>query len=210
VTREAVRQVAAVKFPFEYHAQVRGEQVERRTALRSIYAEIVAALIVVFLLFQAATGSWRISLLSVLAVPVALLGGLVAAVIGGGVFKLGSLLGFVTILGLTVRASLMLVKRFQNLERSGAEQFGEGLVQRGVREQFGPIVATAITVALAALPFIVMGDVSGLEIAHPMALAILGGMVTSVFASLVMIPALYLRFGGGSAANIINLDEAPA
>jgi Cu/Ag efflux pump CusA len=79
-----------------------------------------------------------------------------------------------------------------------------------VREQFGPIVATAITVALAALPFIVMGDVSGLEIAHPMALAILGGMVTSVFASLVMIPALYLRFGGGSAANIINLDEAPA
>jgi CzcA family heavy metal efflux pump len=208
VAREVAKRIGEVKFPFEYHAQVLGEHVERRTALRSIYPHLLVAAVLIFLLLQVALGSWWLAGLSVLGLPVALFGGLLATGISGGTLSLGSLLGFVTVFGLTVRNSIMVVKHFQNLEQTGAEKFGEALVRRGLREQFVPVVASAIVVGLAVLPFVLLGSIAGLEIAHPLAVVILGGIVTSTVVTLIMTPSLYLRFGAATAADELHLEEA--
>ena len=200
VTTEVARRIKDVAFPFEYHALVRGEYVERQAALNSLYSYFAAAAVLIFLLLQAALGSWRLTLLSAMGVPIALLGGLLAVLAGGGVFSLGSLLGFVTVLSLTVRNDIMLVRRFQDLERHEGLH-GAALVTRGIRDRFSPIATTAITTGLLALPFVVFGDVAGLEIAHPAAVVILGGLVTSTMLSLFVVPALYLRFGGSPATD---------
>jgi multidrug efflux pump subunit AcrB len=102
----------------------------------------------------------------------------------------------------------MVVKHFQTLEQTGAEKFGEALVRRGLREQFLPVVASAIAVGLAVLPFVSLGSIAGLEIAHPMAVVILGGVVTSTVVTLIMTPSLYLRFGAATAADELHLEEA--
>ena len=208
VTHEVAQRISDVKFPFEYHAQILGEHVERRTALRSIYGHLAAAAVLVFLLLQAAIGSWRLAALSVLGIPVALFGGLLAMAIAGDIFSFGSLLGFVPVLGLTVRSSIMMVRHLQQLEHGGVEPFGEALVQRGVREQFFPVIATAIAVCMAVLPFAVLGSTAGLEIAHPMAVVILGGVVASTLVTLIVTPAFYLRFGAATAADELHLEEA--
>ena len=208
VAREVAKRVGEVKFPFEYHAQVLGEHVERRVALGSIYPHLIVAAVLIFLLLQVALGSWWLAGLSVLGIPVALFGGLLATAISGSTLSLGSLVGFVTVFGLTVRNSIMVVKHFQLLEQTGAEKFGEALVRRGLREQFLPVVASAIAVGLAVLPFVSLGSIAGLEIAHPMAVVILGGVVTSTVVTLIMTPSLYLRFGAATAADELHLEEA--
>jgi len=206
VTREVAQKVAQVKFPYEYHAQVLGEHVERRSALRSIYPHLATAAVLIFLLLQAAMGSWRLAALSALGIPVAMLGGFIAAGIAGGNFALGSLLGLVAVLGFTVRSSLMMVRHFQYLEQSGAESFGEALIRRGVQEQFTSVVATAIIVVAAVLPIVVYGNVGGLEIAHPMSVVIIGGMITSTVVTLFMTPALYLKYGTATAVDALQLE----
>lgn len=206
VTREVAQKISQIKFPYENHAQVLGEHVERRSALRSIYPHLATAAVLIFLLLQAAMGSWRLAALSALGIPVAMLGGFVAAAIAGGNFALGSLLGLVAVLGFTVHSSLMMVRHFQQLEQSGAESFGEMLVRRGVQEQFTSVVATAIIVIAAVLPIVVYGNVGGLEIAHPMAVVILGGMITSTVVTLFMTPALYLKYGTATAVDALQLE----
>lgn len=210
VARDVTRQIKNIAFPFEYHAQVLGEHQERRTALRSIYAYLVAAAIICFLLLQAALRSWRLAVLSVIGLPLVLLGGLVAVYLDEAVFSLGSLLGFIVILGLAARIGIMLVRHFQHLEQREGEPFGEGLVRRGVREQFDAIVVTTLAVGLLVLPFVVFGDVAGLEIAYPMAVVVLGGLITSVLVPLMAIPALYLRFGADTAADRLGIEPEGA
>jgi Cu/Ag efflux pump CusA len=210
VARDATRQIKNLAFPFEYHAQVLGEHVERRAALRSIYGYFVAAAIIGFLLLQAALRSWRLAALSIIGVPLVLLGGLLAVYIDEGVFSLGSLLGFVIVMGLATRIGIMLVRHFQYLEQCEGEPFGEGLVRRGVREQFTSIVATSIIIGLLVLPFVVLGDVAGLEIVYPAAVVVLGGLVTSILVPLIAVPALYLRFGANTAADTLGIESETA
>lgn len=192
-TQEAMRRIKDIPLPFEYHAQVLGEHVERKAAVNSLYSYLGAAAILIFLLLQAALGNWRLAILSVIGVPVAALGGLLADYLANEVFSLGSFLGFVLVLGLATRNGLMLVKDFQYLERHEGE-YGRALVLRGAHERFPSVVATAITIALIVLPFVVLGDVAGLEVTYPAAVVILGGLLTSTILTLFVIPALYLRF----------------
>jgi Cu/Ag efflux pump CusA len=209
VARDVAARIRQMSFPFEYHAEVLGEHVEPRAALSSVGSYLVAAAALIFLVLQAALGSWRLAALSAIGVPVALLGSVLAVLLDGGVVSLGALLGCVTVLGLTVRTGIMMVGRFQALERHEGEAFGEALVRRGVRELFPSTVATLVTTGVLVLPLVVLGNVAGLEIVHPMAVAILGGLVGSAVVTLVMIPALYLRFGAGTATDTLGLEPAP-
>jgi len=208
IARDVARRIKDVKFPFEYHAEMQGEHEERRAFLRSTYGYMAAAAVLIFLVVQAAVGSWRLAALSLVGVPIALLGSFIAVAIADGAFSLGSLLGLVTVLGLTVRQGLGLVSRFQDLERQEGMGFGEELIRRGLAEQLNAILASSAVTALVVLPFVVMGDVAGLEIAHPIAVVVLGGIVTSLLAILFVAPALYLRFGRNSAADRLGLEPA--
>src|SRR6266480_1766163 len=209
VTREARRRIRDVAFPFEYHAEVLGEYVERSAAVRSVYSYLIAAVVAIVLLLHAALGSWRLAALVILGAPVAALGGFVAAALGGGVLTLGSFLGFLAILGLASRNGIIQIRRFQDLEQQDAGR-GSDLILRGVEERLRPVVASTITTGAIVLPFVALGNVAGLEILHPAAVVILGGLVTSAIFALFVLPALYPRFAAAIAATTGPLIAEPA
>ncbi|MGH8885217.1 MAG: efflux RND transporter permease subunit [Egibacteraceae bacterium] len=197
VVRDVERSLQAIEFPLEYRPELLGEYAERQTAQRRMLGFAVAAVIGMLLLLQASFASWRLAALSFLTLPIALVGGLLAAFVSGGVISLGSLVGFLTVLGIAARNGIMLISHYQHLERHEGETFGPGLVLRGARERLVPILMTAIATGLALVPLVISGSIPGHEIEHPMAVVIMGGLVTSTLLNLFVVPSLYLRFGRG-------------
>jgi Cu/Ag efflux pump CusA len=186
--------LANLSLPLEYHAEVLKEATGDEIGAGGMVGFGIAAAIAAFLLLQAAFGSWRLAALLSLLLPIALVGGLPAILIDGGDVSLGSLLGFLAVFGIATRSMVMLVRRFQDLEREEGEALGPDLVRHGARDRLGPILTTTFALALAALPFVVLGSRPGLEVVAPMAVVILGGLVTSTLVTLFVMPALYLRF----------------
>jgi Cu/Ag efflux pump CusA len=193
VTEEVKARIKEGAFPFEYHAEVLGEHIERKAALGSLYGYLIAAAISIVLLLQAALGSWRLASLVIVGVPVAALGGFLSAYLGSGVLSLGSFLGIAGTLGLAVRNGIVLIRQIQVIEQREAAQ-GANPVLWAAEERFQPTVATAITSGFIVLPFVVFGEVAGLEILHPAGVAMLGGVITSAILTLFVTPALYRRF----------------
>jgi CzcA family heavy metal efflux pump len=195
VAREVERRLHGVQFPRGYDAQVLGEYQERQAAQRRLLVFAVGAAIGVFLLLQACFGSFRLAALSLLTLPMALVGGVLAAWIAGGVISLGSLVGFFTVMGIAARNGILLINHYQHLERYEGETFGPALVLRGAKERLSPILMTALATGLAVVPLVIAGELPGHEIEHPLAVVILGGLVTSTLLNLFVVPSLYLRFG---------------
>jgi Cu/Ag efflux pump CusA len=206
VATEVANTVKQITFPFEHHAEVLGEYKEQRAALRSIYGYMAAAVVLMFLLTQAVLRSWALTALSLLGVPITILGGLAAIALTDGVFSLGSLLGLGAALALTVRQGIDLVAHFQHLQMHEGEPFGEALVRRGVKEKFPSILTSSVTMLVLMLPFALLGDVAGLEIAYPLAVGAVGGIVTSALAILLVLPAVYARFGAGWTTDRLDLE----
>jgi CzcA family heavy metal efflux pump len=184
-----------VHFPLGYHAELLGEYAERQAAQGRLLVLALVALVIVFLLLRVAVHTWRLAWLAFVDLPVALAGGVIATFLAGGVVSLGSLVGFFTILGISARTGIMMINHFQHLERFEGEAFGSSLVLRGARERLSPIMMTALATGLAVVPLVIAGSLPGHEIEHPMAVVIVGGLVTSTFRNLFIVPALYLRWG---------------
>ena len=153
------------------------------------------SLLGVLLIIHADFRTVRLSALVFLTLPFALIGGVFGAVLGGGVLTLGSLVGFVTVLGIAARNGIMLVSHYRHLEEEEGEPFGLDLVVRGSLERLAPILMTALATGLALVPLAIAGNKPGHEIEHPMAVVILGGLVTSTVLNLFLMPSLYLAFG---------------
>ncbi len=184
-----------VGFPLGYHAELLGEFKERQTAQERLLLYGIGAAVAIFLLLQASFRSFRLATLSFLTLPMALVGGVLAAWIAGGVLSLGSLVGFYTVFGIAARNGILMINHFQHLEQYEGEVFGPGLVLRGAQERLSPILMTTLATALALVPLVVAGDVPGHEIEHPLAVVVVGGLVTSTLLNLFVVPSLYLRFG---------------
>jgi Cu/Ag efflux pump CusA len=196
VVADVERALQEVEFPHGYHPELIGEYAERQVANRSILIAGLVAILVIFALLRVSVGSWRLATMSFLSLPVALVGGVLAAYFASnGILSLGSLVGFLTILGVAARNGIMLISHYQHLEEHEGETFGPGLVLRGARERIAPIMMTALTAGLALVPLVIAGNIPGHEIENPMAIVILGGLVTSTLVNLLIVPALYLRFG---------------
>jgi multidrug efflux pump subunit AcrB len=123
----------------------------------------------------------------------------IGAYAGDGIVSLGSLVGMITVLGIAARNSILLIQHYRHLETVEGEPFGVPLVMRGASERLSPILMTTLCTGLALLPLIVAGSIPGYEIEHPMAVVILGGLVTSTLLSLFVVPVLYLRYGKARA-----------
>ena len=162
--------------------------------MRTLMMTAVLALAAIFLLLQAAFGSWRLATLIMLTLPIALVGGVFAAFLGGGVLSLGSIVGFLTVMGIAARNSILLINHCQHLEKQENMPFGADLVLRGAGERLSPILMTTLATGLALVPLVALGNIPGHEIEHPMAVVILGGLVTSTLLNLFVVPSLYLRF----------------
>jgi Cu/Ag efflux pump CusA len=120
---------------------------------------------------------------------------MLAAFLTGGLLSLGSMIGFLALSGIAVRNAFTLIGRYRYLEQHEGEKFGAELIRRGTQERLPPILISALTTGLALVPFVLFGDIAGLEILRPMALVLLSGLVTTTVFTLVVAPAVYLLFG---------------
>jgi Cu/Ag efflux pump CusA len=158
----------------------------------------IAAAIGIYFLLQAALGSWLLAALALWTMFAAPVGGLVIAALTGKTISLGTLAGLLAVFGVAASSTITLMKRYQRLERKEREPFAAGLAVRGAREQLPQILLGILATALALAPALFMGDVPGLEIARPMALVLLGGLVTTALLTLFLLPALFLALGVSS------------
>jgi Cu/Ag efflux pump CusA len=197
VVRDVQRNLKTVQFPLQYHAEVLGEYAERQSTQARLFGFAIAAAFGVFFLLWAAFRNFRLACISYFALPSALVGGVIAAYLGDGIISLGALVGFFTILGIAARNGIMLINHYQHLEHKEGETFGPGLILRGARERLAPILMTALATGLALVPLAISGTIPGHEIEYPMAVVILGGLLTSTLLNLFVLPSLYLRFGKG-------------
>ena len=180
------------RLPAGYTASLQGESVERASAQQRFEWLGLAALIVILLLLQAAFRSWRLALMLLITLPVALVGGVLAAWGALGTITLGALVGFFTVLGIAARNGILMIAHFKHLEEEEGVPFGLILVVRGASERLSPILMTALATALALVPLIIYGDQPGQEIEYPMAIVIIGGLATSTLLNLFVLPSLYL------------------
>jgi CzcA family heavy metal efflux pump len=199
VGEELEDQLEDYDFPRGYHVELLGEFEEQQTAQNRLFATGAVALAIIFLLLQVALGSWRPALLSFVTLPLALVGGVLAAFLTGGILSIGSLVGFFTVFGIAARNGILLINHAQHLEREEGETFGPDLVMRAAKERLAPILMTSLATGLALVPLVLFGERPGQEIEYPLAVVILGGLLTSTLLSLFVLPSLYLRFGRSRA-----------
>jgi Cu/Ag efflux pump CusA len=204
VTADVQQAVRGVDFPLEHHAEVLGDHAERQRTQGAVFAGSVSGAIAIFLLLQAAFTSWRLAALAFTTLPVALAGGLLAVFATGRTVTLGAVAGLLAVLGLTARHTVLLIRRYQRLQQEGVAS-GPPLVVRGTLERLMPILGTTLGTALLMVPFAFAGG-AGLELIRPLAFTVIGGLITSTFVTLVMVPALYLRFGFGARADTAGDD----
>jgi CzcA family heavy metal efflux pump len=183
-----------IDLPPSYNAELLGEHTERSAAQSRLLVLSVLAALAILALLQSSFNSWRLTFLAFLTLPMALVGGVLAAQISGGILSLGSLVGFLTVFGIAARNGILLINHYQHLERVEGEPWGRELVLRGSRERLSPILMTSLATGLALVPLVVAGPIPGHEVEHPLAVVILGGLLTSTLLNLFVVPALYLRF----------------
>ncbi|MCP3101518.1 efflux RND transporter permease subunit [Myxococcus sp. K15C18031901] len=192
--------VSSVEWPAGHYARVLGEYAERQEARTRLIALSLLAVLGIALVLYLDFQSYRLVVFTLGTLPFALVGGLVGVLLTGGVVSLGSLVGFVTVLGVAARNGILLVSHYRHLEEVEGVPFGRELVLQGTLERLQPMAMTTLTTALALVPLVVGGLKPGQEIEHPMAVVILGGLFSSAVLNVLLVPALYLRFGRGAAS----------
>ncbi len=210
VVAEINSRLAAIPFEIEYHAEVNSPALVRQDAQNRLFAVLIGTVLLALLLLQAAFGTWRLAALVLLAVPAAAVGGAVATFATGDLFTIGSLAGLITVVAITIRHAIALVDRYRRLEQVEDGASGLDLVIAGAQSRLAPILITALGTAAFALPFLVLGDVAGLEVMRPMAVFVLGGLVTSTLLLLFLLPVIYLRSGPSPASETESLLSEPA
>ena len=186
---------AQMTFPPGMHPEFTGAAVEQADARRDLIVHALFAGLGVLLLIYVAVQRLRYLLLILFNLPFSLIGGVVAVMLGGGVVSVGSMVGFVTLFGITVRNSIMLVSHYQHLVQIEGCAWDLDTVVRGACERLPAIMMTALVTALAMLPLTVDSDNPGREIMGPMAAIIIGGLLSSTLLNLLVMPALLHRFG---------------
>ena len=178
-----------------YRVEYGGQFESAAEAGRVIALLGIAVVLGIGFLLNLAFGSARDAALIMLNLPLALIGGVVGVFVSGGVLSVASLIGFITVFGIATRNGIMLVSHIKHLEQhEGVTNFREA-VFRGAMERLAPILMTALAAGLALIPLALGGHKPGSEIQTPMAIVILFGLLSSMLLNMVVVPALYLRFG---------------
>ena len=206
VKAEVTAVLRAFEFPLEYHAELGQQEADRLATVTRIGIAGIAAALGVLLVLQAALGSWRLAVASMLVLVLAVAGGLLAGLLTGYGLTLGALLGCFAIAAIGVRNLLALLARLQTLDDADLD---EGSVMPAVGERLAPILMTLLATVLALVPILVLGGRPGLELLVPMAVVIVGGLVTSALLMLFVVPGMYIRIQGTRPLVAIRI-EMPA
>jgi CzcA family heavy metal efflux pump len=183
-----------VQLPQGYFVQYGGQFEAQEKASRLILLLSIVAIGGIFLLLFIALKSARAAVLVMANLPLALIGGVVMVFLSGGTLSIASLVGFITLFGIATRNGIMLISHYQHLMEEEGVSFRDAIVQ-GSMERLSPILMTALVTGVGLIPLAIGVGEPGKEIQQPMAVVILGGIVTSTFLNMIVIPALYLKYG---------------
>jgi Cu/Ag efflux pump CusA len=201
VERAQTAIASEVEIPIGYRLAFGGQFEEAERGVRNLAFLAFLILFGMYGLLYVAFRDHRRATIVAANLPLALIGGIAAVVLFEGALSLATLVGFVTLFGIATRNGVLLVTHYQHLMRDAGRSLLEA-VRQGSEERLAPILMTALTTGLALIPLVVGGDKPGNEIQSPMGLVILGGLLTSTFLNLVLIPVLFARWGGERAASV--------
>lgn len=184
-----------VGLPPGYYINYGGEYAARLSATRQIALLGGASLVGIIILLYIALKSTRLVALVLVNLPLALIGGIAAVIVTSGTVSVASMIGLIALFGITMRNSIMLITHYQHLMKEEGLEFGPELAVRGAIERLSPILMTASAAGLGLLPIAMSAGAPGRELQQPMAVVILGGLISSTILNLIVIPALFLKFG---------------
>ncbi len=186
---------AGVTLPAGYHIEYGGQFESAEAASRTLLVLGAAVTVGIFLLLFIAFGTARDAFLVMLNLPLAMIGGVAGVFASGGVLSVASIIGFITLFGIATRNGVMMISHIHHLvEHEGVRDAVEA-VKRGAEERLVPILMTALAAGLALVPLALAAGQPGSEIQAPMAVVILCGLLSSTLLNMIVVPALYLRFG---------------
>lgn len=178
-----------VKLPPDYYVTYGGQFESEAAASATLMWTSLCALAIIFMLLYGEFKNWGQALLILINMPLALIGGIIILKITSGELNIPAIIGFISLMGISTRNGMLLITRFNNLAAEG-----ESLTDRifhGATDRLLPITMTALTSALALIPLAVNGDMPGNEIQSPMAIVILGGLISSTILNMYVVPAIY-------------------
>jgi CzcA family heavy metal efflux pump len=189
------RIISQVKLPPGTYVQFAGSAEEQARAQSNLILNSIMAGVGIVILLSIVTRNWRNLLLVLANLPFALVGGVLAVFGTGGLLSLGSMVGFVTVFGITVRNSILIIAHYEHLVAVEGLPWGPATAIRGAADRLTPILITSLVTGLGLLPLAIGSGEPGREIEGPMAIVILGGLLTSMVLNLLVLPTLAVRFG---------------
>jgi len=180
-----------VTFGSGYHPEFLGEYAEAKASRQRLLLLSLGAILMITVILYVDFQSWSLVLLMLGMLPLAILGGVLGVFASGGILSLGSLVGFVTVIGIAARNAIMLISHYRHLRSEEGVEFGDELILRGAEERLAPILMTGLTAALALAPLVYTGNLPGQEIEYPMAIVILFGLGAASLINLFLLPLLF-------------------
>jgi Cu/Ag efflux pump CusA len=184
-----------LNLPADMSLEFGGAAEAQDKAQRELFLHSLIAAVIIVLLLSLVFQHTRNMLLVLANLPFALASGALAALLSGGSLSIGSLVGFLSLFGISARNSILLISHYEELVLKEGMPWGQDVAIRGATERLVPILMTALVVALGLLPIALQSGEAGKEIEGPMAMVILGGLVTSTTLNLLVLPVLALRYG---------------
>ncbi len=198
------------EMPSGYTARLEGQFQAQEEATRTIGLLSLISLALIFLVLYSRYGSTVLAAIVLTNIPLGLIGSVAALWIAGLPFSVASLIGFITLAGISARNGILKVSHYINLALYEGETFGKDLIVRGSLERMPPVLMTAVSAGLALVPLMIAADEPGREILHPLAVTIFGGLVSATLIDAVLTPLLVWKFGHKPIERIVeDQDRAP-
>lgn len=195
VASEIESKVSAMPFPSGYYPQFLGEYTAQKAATQRLLGLTALVIVAIVLIVYMDVKSYQHTIIFLASLPFALLGGVIGVLISGGVVSLGSMVGFIAVLGIAARNGILLISHYRHLMASEGCTHGLDVVKRGSHERLVPILMTALATSLALVPILFKGPISGYEIEYPLAVVVVSGLLTSTVLNLILLPSIFLKFG---------------
>ena len=210
VVEEIRDQVAAqMDFPEGYFVSYGGQFESQVNATRLILLLSLISVTAIFVLLYSHFQRVGLALQIMLTLPLSFVGAIAAIFLTDGILSVASLVGFITLLGISARNGIMMISHYLHLMRYEGEKFGKKMIVRGTLERLVPVLMTALTTALALVPLAMSRGVAGREILYPVAVVILGGLISSILLNMVVLPSLFLKFGSPASPEDASPEAEP-